>query len=344
MLAEAKADSVFAIAGERFAEKWLLPGCVNMRLGSKDADYQMSGDGLSFENDDHIQWATFEDKNGNPVPAKIDKGNFKVTLVNDEFKVAFTDLYWDAEPGVTIHVDYTEYYGVELKSGTDKKGKPYKNVLVTTQKSTPSLQVTMTKATWKEWTDIGVEIGIAILGSLVGGLIGAAADAASTGATAAVEGASEVGENVTIDLTEALADVMSESEESMGTIAEESSGEAGSDMTEASDMAEAGESSETIASKIAGKARSFGKWMWGTKWKLVGSVVGGGIGATLGAIPQMIEAVEKEYYSDLPSFDEFGNNCIGSVKWPNSSGFELESAQLQGALLLGGKLIEEETK
>ncbi len=51
-----------------------------------------------------------------------------------------------------------------------------------------------------------------------------------------------------------------------------------------------------------------------------------------------------EYYSDLPSFDEFGKNCVGSVEWPNSSGFELESAQLQGALLLGGKLIEEKAK
>ena len=52
----------------------------------------------------------------------------------------------------------------------------------------------------------------------------------------------------------------------------------------------------------------------------------------------LLESYVKNQYSKLPSLDNFANNCVGVIHWPNNSCFELKSAQLRGAFILGGDL------
>lgn len=86
--------------------------------------------------------------------------------------------------------------------------------------------------------------------------------------------------------------------------------------------------------------QSFGKNLWASKWKLLGGIIGGAIGAAIGEIPNILDAISEENFSDVPSLDNFAANCVGAVQWPNSSGFTLTSASLNGALVLGGDLAE----
>ncbi|HYG59004.1 MAG TPA: TULIP family P47-like protein [Symbiobacteriaceae bacterium] len=345
MLTVANGHSAFSISAELFVKKWIMPGLLAMRLGSSESDYVLSNDGMFWENKDQIQWGTFTDNNNNPKPAYVDTGKFRVGLVGDLMKVEFTDLYWEIESGITAHVNYTEYYSISLSSGTDAKDKPYANVLTATQAGKPSLVVSTSMADWKRYENLGFEIGMSILGAVVGGLIGGAADAAASGVADAAEAGEEAAlesgsEMVSMDLSDTLLDVMSDSSESMSSASEQGLSDASSDISDASEMEEAGASQESILSKFVSRVQSFGKNLWAAKWKLVGGIVGGAVGAGIGEIPSILDAISEKNFSDVPSLDNFAANCVGAVQWPNSSGFTLTSATLSGALILGGDLQE----
>ncbi|HEY3365327.1 MAG TPA: TULIP family P47-like protein [Symbiobacteriaceae bacterium] len=345
LLTVANGHSAFAITPTLFVQKWIMPGLLSMRLGSSANDFVLTSDGLFYENKDSIQWGTFTDNDNNPVPAYVDTGKFRVGLVGNLIRVEFTDLYWEIKSGITAHVNYTEYYSLSLATGTDKKGKPYVNVLTAKQDGKPSLIVSTSMANWKKWENLGFEIGMAILGAVVGGLIGGAADAAATGATEAAEAGEQAAvdsgsEMVSMDLSDTLLDVMDESSESLSQASEDGLSDASDDISEASEMEEAGESSETIASKFINKVQSFGKNLWAAKWKLLGGMIGGAVGAAIGEIPNILDAISEENFSDVPSLDQFAATCVGAVQWPNASGFTLTSAALSGALILGGDLVE----
>ncbi|MCY9555735.1 hypothetical protein M5W98_29455, partial [Paenibacillus apiarius] len=59
------------------------------------------------------------------------------------------------------------------------------------------------------------------------------------------------------------------------------------------------------------------------------------------AIIGAIQNAQQEHYSLLPTIHEFVANCVGTVNWPDNSEFKIETAQLQGIYLMGGKLNKE---
>ncbi|MFS1519629.1 TULIP family P47-like protein [Bacillus sp. SCS-151] len=73
---------------------------------------------------------------------------------------------------------------------------------------------------------------------------------------------------------------------------------------------------------------------------LYSSVIGGITIADL-IVPYIQDKLNKGENSKVPSLDEFGQNCLSSVKWPNSGGFELQTVSLNSCLLLGGDLLPE---
>lgn len=335
--------SAFAIAAPLFVKKWLMPGLLAMRLGSSEADYVLSNDGLTWANKHDIQWSTFTDKHNNPVPAYIPNGKLTLGVVGDTIKADFQDLYWEVDRGITMHVQYTEYYSLSLKSGTDKYGKPYQNVLTVTENGTPYLTVGTDVKTWKQWTELGVEMGLAVLGAIAGGLAGGFADAATDSiADAAANAAAKAGEDgeemITMDLTNPLTEALLPGNSSVDTIADETAVESNQELTDAANMQTEGQSSESILAKYVNKVQDIGKSMWKAKWRLTGAIVGGVIGTGLGFIPKIIDLIEQEEFSSLPSLDEFGQNCVGAVQWPDGSTFNLTAATLLGALILSGDL------
>lgn len=343
-----KIESVFSMSGERFTDKWLLPGCVAVHLGTSVDDYTVAHNGLSYENKDTITCTGIKDTDGNDVTAYVDAGNFVVSLFQDCIKMEFVDLHWDEGCGISVHVNFCEQYNIALKSGTDSNGKEYKNVLTVTDDGKPTLKVTVERSKGRKWFDLGVEIACSIIGAMVGALAGGALEGIiKGGATAAAEVAEETAiregtEMVVMDLSNTLGRAVEESGAEALAAAEEGAIQAvEEDIATAVAMEAEGAAGPEILATIAGKCRDIGTYFLANKWKIVGSIIGAAIGAGIGMIPEILEAVNEDKLSDLPSMDTIAANAVGAIKWPESSGFELKTANLAGALLLGGTLIEE---
>jgi hypothetical protein len=339
--------AAFVISGPRFVEKWLLQGLLTMRLGTSKDDYDPSNDGLSWQNKAKIQWATFPDKNNQPVAAWIDKGNFRLSLERDEIVFSFTDLTWLADDGLTAHVNYTDFLSLSLKSGTDNQGKPYKNVVTLERAAgrTPALAMTTTVSEARTIASLVTNVVLSLIGAIAGGLTGGLFDAAaegvgealSTGLEAAEEGGADV---ITIDVSDVLGDVLSKTDS--GQLVEEADAaldESVADLNDAEEGAQQGEAPATIGAKIVGKLQTFGRNILSNKWKLIGGMIGGVLGAGLGSVPMILTALEQAHFSDVPNLEEFAANCVESVHWPDAGGFALTSAALSGAAVLGGDLV-----
>lgn len=74
--------------------------------------------------------------------------------------------------------------------------------------------------------------------------------------------------------------------------------------------------------------------------KIIAIVIIALIAGLIAAIPEIIAMVmEGKAASALPAIGELVTEASGDVAWPGSSGFSLVSAQLNGSLQLGGKLV-----
>lgn len=336
-------DSVFAINGLRFVDKWLMPGATSALAGTSAKDFAYSEDGLTIYNRKDAIWGQFEAEGGSHTTAHVPNGNFSIGLQNDAFVVSFTDInwLWDTTWGNTVHANFQERYQLSLKSGTG-----YKNTLVAHPyqvldengnyaDAPPLMTYTVQETDAAKWEKIAIDIGISIAGSILGGAI---AGKLAGGAVRAVAAGGEAGADAVVNLGEALA-------KTALTAAEETT-------IQATSEAGALSASETVTevttnglaragSWLASKATSFGRFIYRIRWTMLGSVIGGGVGAGIGDIPKIIEAANYDNLSDIGSFDSFASNCVGTIHWPGHCGFELTEAKLAGALLLGGTLKSE---
>ncbi|SFD29411.1 TULIP family P47-like protein [Ruminococcus albus] len=343
-----KIESVFSISGERFTDKWLLPGCIAVHLGTSFDDYIVAHNGLSYENKNTINCTGLIDSKGNEVTASVEPGHFVVSLFQDCIKMQFDDLTWDDGCGITVHVDYSEQYKIALKSGTDSNGKEYKNVLTVEADGKPTLNVNFERSTFRKWFDIGIEIAFSIIGAMVGAAAGSflegfIKDGAQTAAKTAEELAiQECSEIAVMDLSETLGEAIeATSAETLAAVEKSAIETAAEDIIAAATMEAEGATGTDILAAIAGKCRNIGTYFKTNKWKIAGSIIGAGIGASIGMLPKILEAINEDRFSELPTMDTIAANAVGAIKWPESSGFELKTANLAGALLLGGTLIEE---
>ncbi|MFS1519424.1 TULIP family P47-like protein [Bacillus sp. SCS-151] len=115
----------------------------------------------------------------------------------------------------------------------------------------------------------------------------------------------------------------------------------------AEDLEEAAETAEVVSplteeQKPDSLLQSAVQKFMSNKQKIYFGLTAMNIGVVLAkdvVFPYIQEMNTKGEYSKLPSLDEFGQNCLSSVKWPNSGGFELKTASLHSCLLLGGDLL-----
>lgn len=348
-------NSAFVISGERFATKWLLPGCLSIHIGTREDDFMIDQSGLAYMNINDLECQQFqisEDEIVNPI---IKAGSFSAKLDYDCIKLTFEDLYWPSSGwrdwGLIIHINYSERYKLALKSGVDPNNVPYKNVLTMEDEGKAKCIVTIEKTEKRTIAEFGIEIGIniisTVLGSLLGGVIGGAL---SKDGEAAVESgiqkaAEEGADSIPIEITEELeaGEAAIPEDVKIGQI-EETGLDTENDLNIQKDELERGTPISKIGQILREKKTSIKNYFKKNKFKLAGSMVGGIAGIPLSYLPNLIDKQVHDRYSELPTMDTYVANCIGNVRWPNASGFDLENCILAGVLLLGGSLTEEGAK
>ncbi|WP_251862444.1 TULIP family P47-like protein [Clostridium sp. Marseille-Q2269] len=335
LLENINGNSAFGIQSDRFLEKWILPGLLAMLPGTTPDDYEL--DGLSYTNKNQIRWGTFKNEDGDTVPATIDSKKLMLGLYGNNIRFDVVDLRWEARDGITVHVNYTESYKLELKSGIDKNGKPYKNIVTAKPVyDKPVLTMSYTVSDALKYKELFTSIGVAIVGAIVGGAIGGLADGIGAAVSKSIGEVAGAGERATVELTE----FVTPEAISIGERTAIDQGLEG-EITAIDDLIEQGATSTEMLNAIATKPTSFWQRLVNNKWKTLGSIIGGVVGAAAGSTWQIIDSLAQENFSDLPTLDEFTANCVETVKWPDNSGFELQSVSLSdGGFRLGGKLTK----
>lgn len=328
-------NSVFAISGEKFAEKFLLQGAIHCVPGAKESDFEFVADGLGVRNINPLNWVPI-DFGGTVVTPVVPVGGLTVKVSEDQIQLDFSGVTWDHQLVLGIMgndvftLDFTQLVYLALKF--DSKGNP---VFVTsnnpvgapsTSREVPTLvnpKVTCvpdkTAVTAQRAVSI-ISMALAALGG-VGGIfkvcrwIGTAWSAPSDLAPAVVAILNE-GESV----VQILADV-----ESLGPAAAKA--EVAASNAEA--LAVAGGSALSTSAKAA---------TYFTRFAMAGGLVGlAGVGLNYWAKCQM--GKDNDILPDtVPSMNGFIDNVLGTAHWPALSTWELQEAQLAESLLLYGKL------
>ena len=85
-----------------------------------------------------------------------------------------------------------------------------------------------------------------------------------------------------------------------------------------------------------GYKSKFKGWFRRNWRKMLGMAIGGAFGAVIAKLPDILETyAEKNLEEDMPTLDEFTEETVAPVTWPNSSGYELVSVALNESLQMG---------
>ena len=320
ILDSSKGSAAYAIQTTSIVKNWILKGLLNTKLGTGESDFKLIENGLGYTNAKQIVWKDFKDEKEKQVTAYIDEGNFTVSIVNNEIRMEFLNIHWEHSEGIIVHANYTEFYTLKLKSGVDKSGQAYKNVLTAVHTRTPVFSMNYSVEDWKQKKDLIISISVGVVGSIVGALIG-------TGIGAAVE--KVIAKGVATAISE---EVVAGGSRVVGRftplLAEEAPSGVSSALT--------GEVGEAMGST---KSLSFGGKILANKGKFIGGLLGSILGGSLGIIPDMITNLAQQNFSKVPTLDNFAANCVESVKWPAESNFELTDANLvSGGFILNGNI------
>lgn len=343
LLEAASSAAVFAIAQPRFLEKWLMPGIAIANAGTTADNYFMYSDTLISNNVDLLFKNRVEDHAKNPTDLKVPKGNFKMGIFDTQIVVRFEGASFEYDNGITCELNYVDYYQLSLLPGDGHNA-----LHVTPVSQLPDLQMAMQVADWRQkrdlWIEIGVSLGVSVLGAvlgpalgpLVGRAFGAIADTAVAKAIAAGLDAAVV------SITEVIESLAATEIGQILASAVETAGATLTDLFEQIGAVNVGEKTigellADIGAYVSSKATSVGQFFMSNRYLIIGGMIGGAAGVMLGSIPKIITANEKADIPNMTSLNEFADNSVGTVKWP-SGVFGLSSAQLVGALLLGGTL------
>lgn len=309
----------FLLSQALFMNEMILPGVYMMFNGSTADNFIVNNDNSQVTNTVPLSFSLGGD-DGSVYPTKVNTQNFKITLLGKQLTVNFTDLNYESGLGVYTHINYQAVYQVTMND---------QHQLEMYMVGDPTLYTSITLSTARTWTDIGISVALsvagAVVGAVVGGMVDVAIDAAAQAAVdeasealadaaaqAAADGSTEVGTTIIVD---GVAESVNAPEQIVADAA-----------VAAPDMA-ANAAGEVAFEEGPGFLRRFGV-------KILGSMVGGAAGAVAGSIPMIVANIGKQA-NDYPTLDNFAEQVISSVEWPNSSGYEMESAELNGSLQIG---------
>ncbi|QDX94824.1 hypothetical protein EEL30_22565 [Brevibacillus laterosporus] len=335
-------DSAFGIDMPLFVDKWLGRGLNIMQVGTPD-QFEKTDNGLFIQNKERIQFGTVYDHNENEVPSYVDPKKFRLGITNNQMVLDIEDLTWEQARGIIGHANYTQHYGLSLKSGVDELGKEYKNVLVPSEEGEATLTLTYTLEDWYQREQLIIEIATGLALSIAAGAFFSATSAVFRQASAYIsQQFSKIGTTMmraVISLKELL--------KRAGTNASQA---ARREMIELTTFnitrapSYVGLNSPGVMYQVLQQPRTLWSRIWeiSSKSALVFTqmAVIGAAGMLPTAIAKYLDYLAEEHYSELPTIDAFLANCVGAVKWPDNSELQVETARLQGIYLMGGKLIK----
>ncbi|WP_212745297.1 TULIP family P47-like protein [Bacillus sp. 2SH] len=331
ILDSSKGNAAYAIQSKLLVKNWILKGLVNAKLGEA-SDFKVIENGLGYTNTKKIVWKDFKDENDNRVTAYIDEGKFSVAIVNNEIRMEFLDIHWEHSEGIIVHVNYTDYYTLKLKSGVDQGGKAYKNILTAVPTQPPTLHMSYSVEDWKRNKNLIISITVGVAGSIIGALFGAGVGAVIEKAftKGAEEGIINVG---TAEARVSLPRIPLQEGDEIPLF----------NLTELADTELSFDLNQTSATFGASRSNyKIGQIISYIRGNFIGGVIGAILGGSLGILTHTImEHMGKDDFSKVPTLDNFAANCVESVKWPNESGFELTDAKLvNGGFILNGNIKE----
>lgn len=339
LLYSSRSSSSFGISTPLFVEKWLESGLVSLQIGTKDQFY-IEDYGLTYRNKETIKFGTITNNDGNNVPAYVDPGKFKLGVVNNQIVLDIENLYWEQARGINGHVNFRQSYDITLQSGVDQKGKSYKNVLIPMENHDPTMLLSYSIEEWKRNENLIIEVttGLAI-GLLVGfipftGKVFSKLKSVVTKSFNRVSGrmSAEIGGAVTRELRTIAQEAGENADVFLRRVSQDSMDDIGIFLQ--------GGTASQVVNQVSNAPKDILAKMWSNKFKLTGGIVAGAVGGMIPTVViQSMDHLAQKEFSKLPAIDSFISTCVGTTKWPSSSEFKLESAQLRGVFLLGGSLI-----
>lgn len=342
LLTATEKDAAFGISTPLFVQKWIEAGLLAMQIGTRD-QFEIEDNGLTYRNKERILFGTIKNADGNDVPAYVDSKKLKVGMVNNQLLLDIEDLHWEQARGINGHVNFRQMYDITLKSGVDKANREYSNVLIPVESKDPTMLMSYTVEEWKEKENLIIEI---TTGLAIGLLVGAIPFGKAFPKLKSLVGKSfqQTGRRMSIEIGETLSrqmrTIVKESGDDLADSIREFSRRVSQDSIDEIGLhLNTGNTASSIIEQIAKKPKDILSKVWSNKYKLIGRIAAG---TAVGMIPTItiktMESMQKEYYSEIPTINEFVYNCVGTTKWPSTSEFKIESAQVRGIFLLGGTL------
>ncbi|QOS99896.1 TULIP family P47-like protein [Brevibacterium sp. JNUCC-42] len=341
--AKATNDSAFGIDMPLFVDKWLVRGLGLMQVGTPD-EFEKIPNGVGIQNKERIQFGNVEDHSGNPVPSYIDPKKFKLSIVNNQLDLDIENLNWEHQSGLIAHINYRQQYSFSLKSGVDELGKEYKNVLVPTEVNDATISFAYTIEEWRKWSTFAIDMTVGFALSVGTGMIFSSTSSTFVAARQTIKNLIIEGAQVAtfrMTMKQFLSNLgLALSKEMRKLVARRAS------VNLEMNVIRNGVYLPTTEALHAIRTSLVPAWsrIWEVSYKAVLLGIQFGLIGLAGMTPALIagylEASAQEHFSELPTIDAFLANCVGAVNWPDNSEFQVETAQLQGIYLMGGKLTK----
>ncbi|MBO2011379.1 TULIP family P47-like protein [Hymenobacter negativus] len=311
----------FLVSEERFLTEMLLPGVYLLFYNASPADFTVGNDNTSIVNTAPLFFNLTDDDDNN-YNAKVDAQNFSISILGQQLSISFTNIVYESGLGVYTHIDYKGIYVLSSNSS---------HQLQMDLLYTPTLRTSITLSEGRSWADIGITIAASIAGAVIGAVLGGIVDAA---VTAGAEAATDTMTTAIVDgAGDALADGGTEvaADASLDEVVQVAALNAPEVLAE-----DAAVAAPEVANELAGDggktaAKGFLRRMGP---KMLGSMIGGAIGAGIGSIPLILTNIGADP-TDIPSLDEFAEQAISPITWPNTSGYEMVSAGLNQSMQIG---------
>jgi hypothetical protein len=303
------ANSAFVISETMVAQNMLLNGAIATIQGSTAADFGFSSDDLSITNVNDLVWVHFKTQHGVISPA-ISQNNFVMRADDTYVYLEIANATYEPSLGVTVHMNLTQkftYNTVQAKNGNyvfipDIKG--FGNPTITSNVSLSE----------------GLQITEIVLGAVaaIAGILCAASALGSALADAA---------EVVVNEGENTANILIDSDE-IGNIVDENPEALAGENQEGADNADEG----ALNPENAAQVQNSGIFT-STQFRLAVGLTGAIAGASAGGIA-VAKAITSMEYNDIPPFNTFAANCLGTSVWPGLADYKLISASFRSSLVI----------
>ncbi|NFL33788.1 toxin [Clostridium botulinum] len=330
-----KTPAAFAISMPEFLKHFLVTGLQAMQIDNLDA-FEVSSENLVITNKKKINFGKIQDQN-RQVDALIEPNNFKLAIQNNQVVVEIVDATWQQVVGVTGHFGYRQAYNLILKN----ENNVYKPMLEESGDVTISYMVT--EEAWKTTQDAIIS---ATVGLVVGTIIGTAFSKLSDKLYKFLKSKFIVkNKKASLKISgKDINEVIEMSDLSKPQLLSIKKANAKISTEEVGLISQNGSTSLENLAIFKKKPRPIGERVQILGLKLVSGLIttfGWSIGFVLPDIlKDVINANINNNFEVLPGIQQFTQQCIGSIQWPDNSELKIDFAKLQGVYLLGGNLVK----